>query len=310
MSRDHRLPRMVIVSRRTRLELLLERHGTRSQARFYLETRRQKIEDLEHEHERFHAALTRVEQAIPPDQRRTRCERAHLDRFLFAPDDIVVIVGQDGLVPNTAKYLAGQLTIGVNPDPARYDGILCPHPPEIAGDFLAWLGSRDASFRVEPRTMAVARREDGQRLLALNEIFVGHQSHQSARYRIVVKGREEHHSSSGLICSTGTGATGWARSIVRQRELRVRLPRPHQPKLAWFVREPFPSVATGAELDFGLLGRQTKLQLFSEMSEGGVIFADGIESDWLEFVSGHALEIGVAGETLRLVMPPAKPADV
>jgi hypothetical protein len=34
------------------------------------------------------------------------------------------------------------------------------------------------------RTMVAAKLDDGQTLTALNEIFVGHVSHQSARYTI------------------------------------------------------------------------------------------------------------------------------
>jgi NAD kinase len=71
--------------------------------------------------------------------------------------------------------------------------------------------------------MAHARLDDGQQLLALNEIFVGHRTHQSARYRIrPADEQEERHSSSGVIVSTGTGATGWARSI--QRSAQTGLP--------------------------------------------------------------------------------------
>jgi len=57
--------------------------------------------------------------AIPSDWRRARVDRADLDRFLFEPEDVVVAVGQDGLVANVAKYLTGQPVIGCNPDPKR-----------------------------------------------------------------------------------------------------------------------------------------------------------------------------------------------
>jgi NAD kinase len=297
------LPRLVLVTRKTGLELLLENYGTLAQARFYLKSRGQDMDEYQEAHERFQDALGWVVQAIPPAQRRVRVDRGDLDRFLFAPDDVILIVGQDGLVPNTAKYLRGQLTIGINPDASRYDGVLCPHAPGEIHALLNWLTERGQDYRVQHRVLAAAHREDGQQLLALNEIFCGHQSHQSARYRIEVEGREERHSSSGVICATGTGSTGWVRSIVEQRGIEAELPEPEEPRLSWLVREPFPSVYTGTDLNFGILDTDSELVLYSEMGEGGVIFADGIESDRIEFLSGQRVTIRVATETLNLVVP-------
>jgi hypothetical protein len=283
---------------------LLEQHGTLEQARFYLESRGQGVDEYEEIHDRVQVALAQVTAAIPPDQRRLRVDRGDLDRFLFAPDDVIVIVGQDGLVPNVAKYLSGQLTIGVNPDADRYDGVLCPHAPAAMPELLRWaVQDGGPGYRIERRAMAQARREDGQRLLALNEVFVGHCSHQSARYRIQVGQREERQSSSGVICATGTGSTGWVRSIVEQRELDISLPKPEEPRLAWFVREPFPSVYTGTELELGFVDLGGRLVIRSEMGQGGVIFADGIESDYIEFLSGSEVSIAVANETLNLLVP-------
>lgn len=294
----------MLVTRKTPVELLLEQHGTLEQAHFYLKSRGQSIDEYEEIHERVQAALARVSAAIPPDQRRVRVDRGDLDRFLFAPDDVIVIVGQDGLVPNVAKYLSGQLTVGVNPDADRYDGVLCPHAPDTIAALLGWVMQGEGpGCRVQRRVMALAEREDGQRLLALNEVFVGHRSHQSARYRIEVDGEEERHSSSGVICATGTGSTGWARSIVEQRKLDIDLPEPEEASLAWFVREPFPSVYTGTELDWGFLSPGFQLVLHSEMGHGGVIFADGIEQDYLEFLSGQVVSISIADDTLNLLVP-------
>jgi hypothetical protein len=297
------LPRIVLVTRKTPLTLLVEHHGTLGQAQFYLKTRGQEISGYEAAHQRFESALATVIQSIPPDRRRVRLDRGDLDRFLFAPDDIIVIVGQDGLVPNAAKYLTGQVTIGVNPDPERYDGVLVPHPPQSAARLLAWTETCEGGeYRLQRRVMAMAEREDGQRLLALNEVFIGHRSHQSARYRLRVGQQQERQSSSGVICSTGTGCTGWARSIRDQRRLPEPLPLPDQRQLAWFVREPFPSVYTATGLDHGLLDKDKGLIVDSEMGEGGVVFADGIESDRLEFLDGHRIEVKVAHTTLNLVV--------
>ena len=53
-------------------------------------------------------------------------DRSFLPNFVFAPEDTVVTLGQDGLVANTLKYLDGQPVVGVNPDPERWDGRLLP----------------------------------------------------------------------------------------------------------------------------------------------------------------------------------------
>jgi hypothetical protein len=78
--------------------------------------------------------------------------------------------------------------------------------------------------------------------------------------------------------------------------------RPDEPKLAWFVREPFPSVFTQTGMQNGSLGPGQKLVLSSEMGEGGVVFADGIESDRLEFLSGQVVTVKISASTFNLVV--------
>lgn len=302
-----RLPRIVLVTRKTPLELLLNTHGTLGQAKFYLQSRGQDIDQQNEIHFRFYDGLNLVMQQIPSDVKRVRVDRDELDRFLFGPDDLVLIVGQDGLVPNAAKYLNGQMTVGINPDPEHYDGVLCPHNPGQVKELLDWLQieNTDSRYKIEHRCMARATREDGQFLLALNDIFVGHHSHQSARYLLVYRDQEERQSSSGLICSTGTGSTGWARSIAEQRRIDMPMPTPEDRVLTWFVREPFPSVWTGTSLNFDYLNEDEQLRIVSEMGHGGLIFADGIESDYIEFLDGQSVNIEVARQTLNLLVPAA-----
>lgn len=305
------LARVVVVTRRSPLETLLEKLGTRTQAEFYLHSRGQKLSDYDDAHARFEAGLQQVHQQLPPARRRVRVDRSQLDRFLFAPDDIVVFVGQDGLVANAAKYLRGQLAIGVNPDPSRYEGVLVPHAPPALSALLAFADGRArGSYLIEQRTMVEAEREDGQTLLALNEVYIGHRTHQSSRYRIQCGGKEERHSSSGVIVATGTGATGWARSISSPLRDSPVLPTPEQNSIAFFVREAWPSVATQTTLTTGVLNGEEQLKLFSDLPEDGLAFGDGIESDPLEFLSGHTLSLRVSSVKLRLVKPlPPPPAE-
>lgn len=294
-------PRAVVVRRDTEYEMLLARHATRGQADFFLRSRDQSIGDVEAEHRAIQAALSTVLGGIPADWRRAMVLRGELDRFLFEPQDVVIAVGQDGLVANIAKYLCGQPVLGVNPLPGRFDGVLSRFD---AGD-TPGLFRRISEGRtpdVQARTMVRASLDDGQTVIAMNEIFIGHRSHQSARYRIRFDNREERQSSSGVIVTTGTGATGWARSINSSRGVSVTLPGPTDPRLAFFVREAFPSVSTGTTITAGLCGRKRKLELVSEMNSGGVVFGDGIEDDFLGFEFGQRLSVGLAEGALNLVV--------
>ena len=148
--------------------------------------------------------------------------------------------------------------------------------------------------------MAEACLDDGQSLLALNEIFIGHRSHQSARYQLSCRDDTEAQSSSGIIVSTGTGATGWARSIMESRQVTIDLdPTAHE--LGFFVREPWPSATTSTALSVGHLTDEDSLEVLSHMQSGGVIFADGIEQDHLNFDWGRRLKVRVAERHLNLV---------
>jgi hypothetical protein len=293
------VPRCVLVERPTEFRELLARHGTREQARFFLAQREISFGDVEQRHLHHEEVRARVLGAIPTEWRIATVQRADLDRFLFADDDIVVVLGQDGLVANVAKYLDGQPVIGLNPEPQRFPGVLVNHRPEEVADLCADLAAGRAGF--ELRTMARAALDDGQQLLALNEIFLGHRSHQSARYALAVDGHVERQSSSGLIVATGTGATGWAKSINRQNRAGLDLPAPTSPRLAWFVREAWESPTTGATLTSGLLDSGNSVEVTCELGEDGVAFGDGIEADCLTLDWGQRVTIGAADRTLRLL---------
>jgi NAD kinase len=293
-------PRIVVVSRPTEYANLLAAHGTHEQARFFLQTRGIAIADVQARHEKQAQALAGVSRVIPRAARRAHVLRADLARFMFEPEDVVIAVGQDGLVANAAKYLGEQAVIGVNPDAGTFDGVLVKHPAKAIGDVLALVLKGRARF--ETRTMVQAVLDDGQKLCALNEIFVGHRTHQSARYRIALDKNAERQSSSGLIVATGTGATGWALSIRRARTCQLELPKPEDRKLAFFVREAFPSVATSVSMTEGLLEGERTLSITSEMGEGGAIFGDGLEDDRIAFGWGARVTLGLASGGLRLVI--------
>jgi hypothetical protein len=286
-------PRIVVVHRATELDELLARHGTRGQVEFFLRSRGRGLGEVEARQAAMRQALAVISAAVPVDWRQGRVERTDLDRFLFGPEDVVVVVGQDGLVANVAKYLDDQPVIGVDTDPARNPGVLVRYPPEAVGDLL-----RSAN-RHDLLTMVEAASDDGQRLRALNEVFVGPASHQTARYVLTAGGRHEAQASSGLVVATGTGSTGWCRSLWLEHHSQLPLPGLTDPGLAWFVREAWPSPATGTSYTEGLLEGST-LTLRVE-SERMVVFGDGIETDRLDLTWGQSLTVARSEHHLHLV---------
>jgi hypothetical protein len=239
-------------------------------------------------------------------------ERGFLPNFYFDKADIVVTVGIDGLVVNTAKYLDGQPLVAVNPDPAHIDGILLPFDVAAApGAVRRVLEGHSPTRQI---SMAQVQLNDGQSLLAFNDLFIGARSHISARYTIQTGGREEHHSSSGIIVSTGVGATGWLSSLFNMANGMMAgfggnaasLPAPRlgweDEKLVFVVREPFASKTSRAQVVCGEVSSVTPLVIRSEMPEGGVIFSDGVEADFLAFNAGATATIGLAPKKTNLVI--------
>ena len=303
--------KVVLVTRRSRLEDLLVRFNTREQARFYVEHLGADFGDYLSEHDTYQDARRQVVVALEKHGRYQVVDRAYLPNFLFGADDVVLALGQDGLVANTMKYLDGQPLAGINPDPARWDGVLLAWEPGLVAEALPTLLGGHA--RLREVTMGEARFADGQKLYAVNDFFIGPKSHTSARYEIRLRDRHETQSSSGIIVSTGMGSTGWMRSVMtgsnavaaesshRTLAWKFRARDWGERELQFVVREPFPSRSTQATLVCGSVPETESLVVTSMMAENGVIFSDGIEADFLTFNAGTAVQIRVADKSGRLV---------
>lgn len=305
--------KLLLVWRRSRLDEVVARYNTQEQARFQLESMGRSFTDLLDEDRRYKAVLDGAEAELRALGRVQRLERGFLPNYLFGPDDVVVVIGQDGLVANTLKYLQGQPLVAINPDPSRIEGVLLPFTPaDLAGVVRATVESKVGFQAV---TMAEAVTSDGQRLLAVNDFFVGVRGHTSARYEIVWNEQREVQSSSGLIISTGLGSSGWMRSVLMGAEGICRAAGLHLPEqsllgqsrwdareLYFYVREPFPGRAKSVEIVFGKVEAGKPLSLFSDMAEKGMLFSDGMEDDCVAFTSGMGLRIGVAEQQGQLVV--------
>lgn len=337
--------KIILIKRKTRLEELVVRYNTIQQAQFYIERLGADFSDYISEDFHYRKAVETAVIELGAVGRVQLLERQHVPNFIFGDQDTVVVLGQDGLVANTLKYLHEQPLIGVNPDPGRWDGVLLPFTVKDLRTLVpeVFRGQR----QVREVTLAKAQLNDGQCLYGVNDLFIGRKTHVSARYQVELNGVTEQQSSSGIIVSTGMGSTGWLKSVLagaagifhsaaqlhmtgtaadlRQKGPAVQtagrdkpeasLPanpgggKPMEQRLAWdhphlyfTVREPFPSRTTSAGLVFGQISNHAPLRITSQMPEDGVIFSDGVESDFVEFNSGIEATICLAEKRGRLVV--------
>jgi NAD kinase len=322
------IDKIVVVTRRTSLQELSDRLGTKAQAKFYIEqeaARQRSVGDAETApsfsyYEQtdavYQQAIQRLRADLPGTTRVQFVDSTFLPTFTFGPGDLIVVVGADGLVVNTAKYLDGQPLLAVNPDPATIEGVLLPYNLSTFGAGLR--AALDGACPVRSLTMAEAQLSDGQVLRAVNDLFIGQRTHVSARYRLGIGGAYEAQSSSGVIVSTGTGSTGWLRSVVAGAAGIIEAfggdPgaasgtdaarfAPTAQELRFSVREPWASRTSGATLVHGRIGPGEALEIVSQMPQNGCIFSDGIEADYLPFNSGTVARIILSDRTVSLLVP-------
>lgn len=333
--RDTR-PTLVVVTRPTRMQGLKERWVTASAAKFLIRA----AHDVEEERRRSQGAAAlrgkgntlaaaeadfddyEDEDATYQHARETLAreldiglpvkflDRQYVSNYDFWNCAAVIVLGQDGLVANTAKYVGDLPIVAVNPDPKRFDGVLLPFRVADARNAVGRVLEQKSHFRTV--TLAEVSLNDGQRLLAFNDFFIGSRTHVSARYTIEVGGDREPHSSSGVLVSTGAGSTGWMSSVFNMASGVARLLDQDvhgavrldwdARRLIWAVREPFQSKHSQSRLVAGLLDEPEELVIESLMPSDGVIFSDGIESDFLQFTSGAIARIGVSKQQARLVV--------
>jgi hypothetical protein len=308
------IDKIVVVTKKTPLPELINRLYSKAQANFYLEQNQVSFAEYEQFDAIYQRMVEEVRRQLPRGVKQQFIDREFLPTYLFGEHDLVITVGPDGLVINVAKYLASQPILAINPDPARIDGVLIPF---VCAELRPWVERALAgNIKIARISMAKATLNDGQTLYGVNDLFIGPRSHGSARYRLEFAGRQEQQSSSGIIISTGAGCTGWLRAIAAGAWQVAQYfgaagepPGPEQLALGWesdrlwfSVREPFVSRISGAGIVFGQLAPGQELVITSHMPDYGVIFSDGIESDYLAFNSGLVARVGLAGRKAHLIV--------
>lgn len=286
---------------------MVSQYNTEAQTKFVIESRGDCFNDYYQEHHIYEKAIDSIYNSLKKNALVQILDRKFLPNYIFGSQDIIVVVGQDGLVANTLKYLNGQKTIAVNPDPSRYDGVLLPFEVKDVEKIALDVSLMRRDFKLI--SMAEVNLSDGQSLLAVNDFFIGPDRQTSARYEITHRNKTEYQSSSGIIISTGLGSTGWMSSILtgaqgiikNNKNKAVQNPSWDSDHLVFAVREPFPSNATKTSIITGECSSAKPLIVSSKMALGGVIFSDGVLDDFLEFNSGATATIGLSNKKGLLV---------
>jgi len=301
--------RFIIVTRASRAQGIRKTFASESLARYRMAEEGENYDLYSQEEKMVDHAVQILREVIEDLGPTLELERALLPGTPLLPEDTILTIGQDGLVANTLKYTKGQPVLGINPDPAAYEGTLLAFTPETAKQFLQ---GKNEDFEIREITLARCELSNGITLKAANDIFLGRRDHASALYRINHTTREENQSSSGLIVSTPMGASGWQRSILQgMNETRAALEGgAHRlewkglewdlPSLRFWVREPWPSLKSQATLTTGKVTQSHPLEVVSAMGRGGCIFSDGMQEDAIDFPAGVKATVRPAQEKAKL----------
>lgn len=306
----------IIVKSKTRLEKLIEKHNSKSQASFVIQSQGGDFSVYEEEHVEYEEAIEEVQKSLSQVIKTKLLDKSFVSQFLFSEKHIVIVVGQDGLLANVAKYAKGQPIIGVNPSPERFMGVLLKWNVKNFIRAVEALLSNKA--KLSKKNFAQATLHNGQRILAFNDIFIGMNSHASADYAIKYNGCVENQSSSGVIISTAQGLSGWMSSIFNMVDGIADFKRGDRctsvvnyfdydikhadPQILLFcVREPYMSQVCFSKIVMGKLASGEYLELESKMPENGVIFSDGVQSDFISFCSGDKVSVSLAPEFAFIV---------
>ena len=290
---------IVVVTKETDYERLNIRYASAEQASFALISRGDSLEKYAKSATTYASNIRKVQLQLPKQLPAEAIKIDQVPLFPWRSGQIVVLCGPDGLFVNVAKSITDQPVICVNPDRAHVSGVIMKHDPLHIGKLI--LKVIDGSAEVTRVTLARASTNDGQELLAVNDFLVGRLDQRSSRYKLSYNKQQENQCSSGVLVSAPMGGTGWIKSCMGQSPSFKSW---SDNQLVFWVREPFVSVDTTAEITTGVIEphlRGTTLTIRSEMPEGGVIFSDGMPDQSIQFTTGTEATFAVATRKVNYI---------
>jgi hypothetical protein len=85
--------KIVLIVRKTRLDELISRFNTESQARFYVEHLGADFSDYKREHEKYKASVQDAQRLLSRFGRLQTVDREFITNFIFGRTDTVVVLG-------------------------------------------------------------------------------------------------------------------------------------------------------------------------------------------------------------------------
>ncbi len=253
------VPRILVVYKKSAYQLhVLERKDVRLVR--LLRTRHPDVVDLRQAHDVHARTLKAVARTL--DRVGLRYDLVYrADLRTAAHYDLVICVGGDGTLLQTAHLVGTTPILGGNSDPARSEAVFCAATREtfepVLQDALAGRLPQSLLYRLRMRL-------NGRPLppLALNDLLIAHEDPATmSRYRLAIGAREETQKSSGLWVATAAGSSSaifaaggrrlaWTakrfqyrpRELYRGRLSRYRLtggilPRSSSLRVTWLMRE-------------------------------------------------------------------------
>ena len=105
--------KIILIIRKTRLDDLISRFNTEAQARFYIEHLGSDFSEYVDEDRKYKTAVKEAGNILSQLGRLQVLDRLYVPNFIFGREDIIVVLGQDGLVANVLKYLDNQPAVGL-----------------------------------------------------------------------------------------------------------------------------------------------------------------------------------------------------
>lgn len=241
-----------------------------------------------------YGALDKVRKALDTYNASYRViDREKLNKSHIKNKDIILTVGGDGTFLKTAQFVDETPMLGICSNMKLNEGFFTRAcSPDVNQKIKALLEGNHKIIKLTRLEATINKRT--KLPLALNEIFIGdREPYHTARYTIQVGRKKEYQKSSGVIISTASGSSAWAKSAGG-----ASLPLLSK-KYQYVVREPYSGRLTKPRLLKGILNPKQTLRIHSHIYEGIAV----VDSQAKEhFLSEHdTIEIKVSRKPLNLI---------